>query len=277
MKEKDAQILQSILSDVDNQINGLQGALSAINQFQDTLNGLHHLFDIDALWNELQNHLASYKDFHDACIDYKNKAEANTSTINSSIKEISEFRSNLESQLHIYDIDVIWDDTHEHYNRYGEFCKSYEEYKAQVDQFTKSLESQVFRLNGYREVLESYGHLKDVDEIWSDLQHQKSETESQKQSVNSLSDVFRRSVDELSDQIKSVNSKVIQYSEENDSTIANIRDEVKSLADKVNAINGRIDSEYVKMSHRVRVNHIIATLSAVLVIILFVLYILKVI
>lgn len=238
---------QGILSDVNSQINSIQGALLTIDQFLEALKGLRHLLDIDILWNDLQNHYASYKGFYDACIEYKNKVDASVSTINTIIDDFRHSVDGLTEHINIVNTRV-------------------DQYTEETYSMIAHIRDEVQLLSDYSDKLKSYGHLEEVDKMWEDLQDLSKTHQEFRKDYEGFTESMATSFGSLSENVAAISSEVARH-----------YDRLSAIDSELKAINEKIDSEQVKMSHRIRVNHIIVAFSVVLVIVLFVLEILNII
>ena len=151
--------------DIENTVTGLKRTVEILEDFQTRIEALEHLGGIDDLRQtsqELIENLKNIKESLDETIDI-NEAQKND------IDSLQTFRENLETQIHLLDIDSIWnacenisneiskiEDTlseihtvenlhRERLNQSESISKDHEERIANVQEFQKNLDSLLIR------------------------------------------------------------------------------------------------------------------------------------
>ena len=81
--------------------------------------------------------------------------------------------SQLSSNLHYKDIDVIWNDVECQKKGIASIHQQIDNLVRNVNQVIKSINNNISMLQQYQSILESYKHLRDIDTIWSDVEKHK--------------------------------------------------------------------------------------------------------
>ena len=253
-------------------VNGLSQALYSIDQFIGKLKSISHLEDIDQTWSELKKHYDSYNAFYQET----QKSQLNTAErIEEDEKLVSKLQIDFESFRAAYQI----------------YC---ERTKEEVD----GLHQTAIAINQYLDKLKSFAHLSDIDSIWQDMEALKQEYSELRNDINDFDEKTNKIIGEISEDVSALKAYKLQLEGLNylpkidelwdfSHALSERTDEISDIVAKhscdINTINSNIvdlDSKYKseseRLSHRIRVNHIIAAATFVLVLTLFLLNLLNI-
>lgn len=98
---------QKIESQNSENVGALKIALDEIQQFKSLLEEQHHLSEIDTLWNSVEYERQEINRLK------TNSAEliSETTSISEKLTTLTEFKTNLQEQQHLLDIDCLWNGT----------------------------------------------------------------------------------------------------------------------------------------------------------------------
>ena len=112
--------LSSILLEL-NKLKDLHQIVQTQNKRNELLDNLYknitsfaHYKEIDAIWNDVESHKANLADFHHQVDSFIEKVNHTTERINNDITALQQYRTLLESYLHLGDVDAIWNDVEDH-------------------------------------------------------------------------------------------------------------------------------------------------------------------
>lgn len=105
-QEAAASKIGEISNSLDEQISRIESLIS----FMDKLNAIVHLSDVDEMWASLINAQADLQKLYTEMVDVQAVIAKNAEDISN----IQEFVDLLSRQMHLNDIDAMWDKTEEH-------------------------------------------------------------------------------------------------------------------------------------------------------------------
>ena len=165
-KESVTQKIQSVEQNNEKVLRASQNVQSVGSR----LSALHHLWDIDKVWEDSQTSKSTIKGLIDNIIPFMEK-------VNNADKELRGKTKTLESFLadikHIKDVDALWNDVEGHKTNLSGLHEQVDAFVAQVDEATEKITSDIAALQQYRTCIESYKHLGDVDAIWNEVEGHK--------------------------------------------------------------------------------------------------------
>lgn len=144
--------------DITNTIELQKKTITILKQFKEKIEGHKHLGDIDKMWNDSQ------KLQKDVVVISSNVANAVASmkVDTQKVKSLNRFKEQIEKIKHIKNVDELWNDSQYLKNEILSIADK-------IDNIIASLENQLQILNAltqFKESLESYEHLGDVDKLW---------------------------------------------------------------------------------------------------------------
>lgn len=257
---------------VDSSIESLSSVIKDLSIYAERLKSLAHLEDIDNTWDSLQSHYGAYnvfcqdvqlfesrvseqfsnegkeisalqtiyKDFHNEYLTFCGKSESEFSKIQKAISFLNQYTDKLKSIIHLGDVDVIWQDLEIFKQQHNELKKAFADFDEKTTNVIGEILEDVSVLKTYKEQLEGLQYLPKIDELW-EFTHTLSER----------TDTISGIVDKHSSDIQAINSNVSD-------------------------LDSRFSAKSEELSHRIRVNHIIATSTFIIVLTLFVLNLLNI-
>lgn len=154
--EKASQEAKNAQKDVDDTIKALQGTINKLKEFKDEVGRYSHLKDIDKIWNDILQLDRNLKII-------SKKIEEQETTLNKRIAELNQFRTKIEKQAHINDIDDIWIDI-------KSSNLKVEEISTNLKRLSNDLKTKTDELLAFKDKLEKSEHIKDVDLIWEKVE-----------------------------------------------------------------------------------------------------------
>ncbi len=154
--EKASQEAKNAQKGVDDTIKALQGIINKLEEFKDEVGRYSHLKDIDKIWNDILQLDRNLKII-------SKKIEEQETTLNKRIAELNQFRTKIEKQAHINDIDDIWIDI-------KSSNLKVEEISTNLKRLSNDLKTKTDELLAFKDKLEKSEHIKDVDLIWEKVE-----------------------------------------------------------------------------------------------------------
>lgn len=154
--EKASQEAKSAQKDIDATIKALQITINKLKEFKDEVKGYHHLQDIDEIWNH-HHHLDGYLN------DLSKKIREQETNLARQITELSRFKTKIEEQKHMNDIDDIWRDVQDTIEKNKGLSKGLKDLSVDLTIKTKEL-------SDFKNKLEHFKHIKDIDMMWDNIQ-----------------------------------------------------------------------------------------------------------
>ena len=149
------------LKKTNTDIQDLEDTLNDMQSVVDEIRNYEHLKDIDHIWNDVE----SYKE---NIVDIGKKETKNSSEITSLRKETKDliiFKSNVEKQRYLLNIDEIWERVSLNNDEISEMHIQLEKTNAGIQDLEDSL-------NGMQSAVDeihNFEHLKDINHIWDDV------------------------------------------------------------------------------------------------------------
>ena len=201
------QHVDAFIDKVNHTTEHINSEIVALQQYRSMLESFQHLSDVDAIWNDVENHKTDLAGFHQQVDDFIEKVKQTTERIHSDIATLQQYRSMLESFQHLNNVDAIWNDVESHKADLASFHQQVDDFIEKVKQTTERTHSDIATLQQYRSMLESFQHLNDVDAIWNDVESHKTDLASFHQQV----DDFIEKVKQTTERIHSDIATLQQY------------------------------------------------------------------
>lgn len=168
---------QEAISQAEYAIETITETLVILQNFKNQLEeNTEHLNDIDIIWDATQQLNDDVKGLEKSLLEKVKK-------INENIKVLMTLKSNLDKIKHIKDIDTMHKDL-------LDVHQNFEQEKKKITGRIDTISEEIQQLQGVKETVEGIKHLKDVDNIYSnlaDLQEEVTEEkENQKGCISSI-------------------------------------------------------------------------------------------
>jgi hypothetical protein len=167
--------------------------ITILKTFKDKLDKYEHLNDIDQIWKDIKNF---------------------SSILNESKKREEQFFINLKAIKEINDNIII---------QHNELVKEHNELTKQLSEIDKNIENvskNITILKTFKDKLDKYKHLNDIDQIWKDIEnHSSTLDESKKRDEILLSIIQKNKVE--------VNKHIIDITQRTNDTLLSLTKKVK--------------------------------------------------
>lgn len=167
--------------------------ITILKTFKDKLDKYEHLNDIDQIWKDIKNF---------------------SSILNESKKREEQFFINLKAIKEINDNIII---------QHNELVKEHNELTKQLSEIDKNIENvskNITILKSFKDKLDKYKHLNDIDQIWKDIEnHSSTLDESKKRDEILLSIIQKNKVE--------VNKHIIDITQRTNDTLLSLTKKVK--------------------------------------------------
>lgn len=135
-----------------------RGTINVLNQFKTKLESYKHLSDIDKLWNDLQESQNNVEDLYNEI----SAAIASIKDNSQKITTLSKFKDEVEKIKHLKNLDELW-------NKYEKISNEFLEINKTLNATSTSIDNQEQSINllvQFKDKLDTYEHLEDIDDIW---------------------------------------------------------------------------------------------------------------
>ena len=178
----------------------ISGEIQQLQQFKEVVEGIEHLKDVDNIYADLSN-------LQEGVVEDKKKQTELISSIQTNVKELAEFRIELEKLEYLHNIDDIHT-TVEHLQ------KAISEEKNRIAKELSSVQTDIKGLKEYRQAMEKIVHLTDVDALWESNEHLKhSVDELDKTATNNGQKIntVEKNVQHNADEIINLKNDLLKY------------------------------------------------------------------
>ena len=184
-----------------NNIALINERINSLNHIYSQFSSNSHYKDIDAIWNDVEKHKTDLAGLHHQVDAFVEKVNRITERINNDINALQQYRSVLESYKHLGDIDRIWNDVEEHKADLTGLHHQIDTFIEKVNHTKERINNDIAALQQYRSVLESYKHLGDVDNIWSDVERHKTDLTGLHHQVNAFIEKVNQTTEHINNDI----------------------------------------------------------------------------
>ena len=179
--------------EINKSVESISKIVSALKIFKDKLEEYRHLNDIDQIWRDIKNF---------------------SSILNESKKREEQFFINLKAIKEINDNIKI---------QHNELVKEHNELTKQLSEIDKNMENvskNITILKSFKDKLDKYKHLNDIDQIWKNIEnHSSTLDESKKRDEILLSIIQKNKVE--------VNKYIIDITQRTNDTLLSLTKKVK--------------------------------------------------
>jgi len=212
------QQLEAFVIKSEDSIHQMQNDISSLEEYRTILESYVHLKDVDAIWDDVEEHKTDLHNLHHQLDAFVQKTEESILQMQNGISALEQYRAILESYVHLKDIDVIWNDVEEHKTDLLNLHNQLNAFVLKTEESILKMQNAISALEQYRAILESYVHLKDVDAIWNDVEMHKIDLLNLHQQLDAFIDTTNTSICEIWKRIEK---------EKNENQIEHIKHEKK--------------------------------------------------
>ncbi len=159
--------------EMKKQISKLDDGLKALQKFDNEILDYEHLEDVDEMWGMITSVEEKLPDFSTKL----ENLEVNIATNTSSIENLESKVAILYEYEHLSDIDTIWSDVEFQKEKLSDLENAVNTHNQNI----KDLELDTLLLKNFKDEVEKQEHIKQIDEIWRDV-------DAGKKSINSISE-----------------------------------------------------------------------------------------
>lgn len=195
---------------ISEEIQQLQG-------FKEIVEGIKHLKDVDNIYSDLS-------DLQEEVAEDKENQKELISSIQTNVKELAEFRRELEKSEHLHNIDDI-------HTKLENLQKVISEEENRIAKDLSSIQTDIKGLTEYRQVMEQIEHLKDVDALWESneqLKHSVDELDRTVTNSGQKINTMEEDVQHNADEIINIKNELLKY-EALEKEVIQLRGKVKIL------------------------------------------------
>lgn len=144
--------------DITKTIELQKKTINVLKQFKEKIGSYEHLEDVDKLWNaslKIREEISSINN------DIKN-INASAKNQLQRIETLNQFKTTLEECEHLKDIDMLWSQSESFSKEISGINKKLDETAISID----SQEQSIGLLLQFKDKLDNYEHLEEIDETW---------------------------------------------------------------------------------------------------------------
>lgn len=184
--------------------NRIDKKLNDLDQIIDTC---EHIGDIDTIWQDVEVQKNDLNLLQKQVIDLLNQVNVTSNEVKLDLQDLQLFKKKIESYQHLDQIDNIWSDSQIINDNLLQLQTQVSGLDVVINDTLVQIKDELSSLQAFRSVIESYHHLKDVDNIWSDCEIQKKDLSELQIQIDNFISLFQ----ETSTQIKSDISSLQAY------------------------------------------------------------------
>ena len=160
--EKASQEAKDAQKDINKTIEVQKQTIAVLKKFKDKLDKHEHLENVDEVWKDTQKFAKELKSFNTEIVSIKKTSDAQANTL----VILNQFVGKLSKYKHLASIDILWEDAQT-------FSKKIKTVHTQIENIYSLIKFQgeeIGVLNQFKEELNKYSHLGDIDQLWEDAQ-----------------------------------------------------------------------------------------------------------
>ena len=154
-------LLDSLSVSFEKQITYVDYVYKEINKYYN---------NIDSIWQYVENGRVDISNLQQQVDSFIAKAEVENRRMKESIVSLQDYRSALESLVHLKDIDSIWQYVENGRVDISNLQQQIDSFIAKTEVENRRMEASIGSLQDYRSALELLVHLKDIDFIWNNVE-----------------------------------------------------------------------------------------------------------
>ncbi|NIK75033.1 cytochrome c556 [Paenibacillus castaneae] len=215
--------------------------ITVLSQFKEQIDKYEQLKNIDEIWSDSQTFKKDIRSISLGIENIVESIEGQTKTINA----LEQFKEQIDKYEQLKNIDEIWSDSQT-------FKKDIKSISLEIENIVESIEEQTKTINAlkqFKEQIDTYEQLKNIDVIWNDSQ------------------TFKKD-------IRSINIRIENQKEEIDIEIKEQINYVRNLLDEAKM---NYEDRSKRLLKKLKIAYILAGSSVGITLINFVLYILGII
>jgi len=135
-------------ADIEKTIEEQEKIIKVLQQFKEKLDKFKHIVDIDKMWGELQ----TYQKW--------------VAATQKSLTALEQFKTRVDKSKHLSDIDKMWSDTQNQATNIA----SINEETVKINATLEEQSERITELVPVKEIIDTLGHISDVDKLWQDVQ-----------------------------------------------------------------------------------------------------------
>ena len=149
--------------DLDKHMEIQKKIVEGLTQFKGKIDSYKHLKDIDDMWVNLEKLVNKIPIISEDINDIKIDIQKNISELN----DIKKFKDRLENYKHLENIDNIWVNLQNLDSKVPIISGDINNIKIDIQKNVSELNN----IKKFKDRLENYKHLEDIDKIWNDLDY----------------------------------------------------------------------------------------------------------
>ena len=169
---KDAQ------KDINKTIEVQKQTLAVLKKFKDKLDKHEHLENVDEVWKDTQKFAKELESLNTEIVSIKKTSDAQANTL----VTLNQFVGKLSEYKHLSSIDILWEDA----QTFSGKIKSVYTQIENINNLIKVQGEEIRDLNQFKEELDKYKHLGDIDQLWEESQKSKGEVNTLHEKVEEL-------------------------------------------------------------------------------------------
>ena len=155
--------LEYAQKDLDKHMEIQKKIVEGLSNFKTKIDSYRHLKDIDNMWENLEKLVNKIPIISEDINDIKIDIQKNISELN----DIKKFKDRLENYKHLENIDNIWVNLQNLDSKVPIISGDINNIKIDIQKNVSELNN----IKKFKDRLENYKHLEDIDKIWNDLDY----------------------------------------------------------------------------------------------------------
>ncbi len=236
--QKELNNANDIISEIQNIAINNKKAIGVLDTFKNKIEKYKHICDVDTLWDDV----VTAKKSLDNVTTSVNSIISDVGINKKSISELFAFKEDIENNQYITGLEKLYEETKDIQNLLSSAVEN-------IDSLITNLEKQsenISVLQSFKKGIDKITHIKDVDDIWNDMQS----IEKKIQNINEDIKSMLKKITENQSAIKEIfefKATLETYKHLRD--IDDIWDDLRSAETKLDTANGKISSLETELSN----------------------------
>ena len=219
--------------------------VAILEEFQTTVKKNQYIQKIEFLLNDTDKIWGDIQTLQNVFESTKEKYESLFLSYAKDIRILNDFKKRLDGYTHLQDIDVMWNKSNELSAAVSQHSTDLKAYQDKLEEFNDHMQKaemdtteKLNRLFEYKDSLEMYEHLTDVDELWQHSHTFDDELNKTNKGIIELTNEMRMNANELSEAVSQNSSDIKACHEKFEKMNKCMQETESNTLEKINVLFG---------------------------------------
>ncbi|MFD2215304.1 hypothetical protein [Metabacillus endolithicus] len=198
--EKASKEAKDAQKDINKTIEMQKQTILVLKNFKDKLDKYEHLENVDEVWKDTQKFAKELKSVYTEIASIKKTTDAQYNTL----VTLNQFVGKVSKYKHLASIDLLWENS----QTFSKNIKSVNTQIVDINNLIKVQGQEIEGLKQFKEELNKYNHLEDIDELWEDSRKSKAVVKSLEKKVEGLENNLYVAKQQINEEKTNYESKI---------------------------------------------------------------------